>query len=269
MEALHLNRTLFKDLLVDSSWLSLVVNDIFLDHSLSLWPVYGDEASRCKFVMARPHDVFCLDWCRHSWLMYWVKALLADRLLVMIYQALTPIIERVTSTSSTSKGLLRWHHLCASRERLLFLRKLFHNFTEVNHFICLNGLRWQLVIKSLERLSRCTELREAIVDHLLTTVDINSTHLMELVDPLLRHSFIEMFLLGTKVSKIMIDFRQRCRLFVHFLISGLAFWVNAEATVHSVRDWFDLRDYRGSMILDRYGIEVIFRRHTFLLYLFW
>ena len=59
---------------------------------------------------------------------------------------------------------------------------------------------------------------------------------MELVYPLLRHPFIEMFLFGSEVTQVIVHFRQRRRILVDLLVRGCALREDAEAAIHSISD---------------------------------
>ena len=53
-----MHRAALHDLMVDSSWLSIVVNSLFFHHYFCLGLVDGNEAGRSEIVVARSHDVF-------------------------------------------------------------------------------------------------------------------------------------------------------------------------------------------------------------------
>ena len=59
---------------------------------------------------------------------------------------------------------------------------------------------------------------------------------MELINPLLGNSFVEMLLLGTQVAEVGVDFSKCGRLLVDFLVRGLALAEDAEGAVHTIAD---------------------------------
>ena len=89
-----------------------------------------------------------------------------------------------------------------SRERFLLLCELLYNLAEVDNFVSLDAFRRQLVLRAQERLTSSAELWEAVIHHLLRPINVDSPDLMELIDPLLRNSFIEVPLLISQVAQI-------------------------------------------------------------------
>jgi len=83
-----------------------------------------------------------------------------------------------------------------SRERFLFLCKLFNYLREVDNLISLDFLRWQLMLLSKECLSGLAQLRESIVHHLLLAIDVGVADLVELIDTFLGNSLVVMLLLA-------------------------------------------------------------------------
>ena len=132
--------------------------------------------------------------------------------------------------------LLGLHHLGTSRERFLLLRQFLHHFAKVDNLVGLDTFRGQLVLRAQESFPSCTELWEAVIHHLLRPINVDGPHLVELIDSLLRDSFIEVPLLTSQVAQVVVHFGQRCRLLVDLLIGGLAFGEYTEAEIHAVRD---------------------------------
>ena len=82
----------------------------------------------------------------------------------------------------------------------------------------------------------CRQLWESVIDHLLVTVNVVNTDLLELINAFLRNSLVEVFLLRSQIAKVCVDLGESSALSIDLLIRGLAFTVDAEASVHAIAD---------------------------------
>ena len=89
---------------------------------------------------------------------------------------------------------------------LLLLGQLLDHIGKVDHFISLNFLRRQLAFVAEEGFAGRAQFWESIIHQLLFAVNIYRPHLLKLINSLLRHSFIEVFLFRAQAaSQILIN----------------------------------------------------------------
>ena len=122
-------------------------------------------------------------------------------------------------------------HLRSGWERLLLLSELLNDLRELDNLVGLLCLGRQFILLTEEGLSGSAQLWKPIIDHLFVAVDVGNPDLLVLVDSLLRHSLVEVLLLGAQVAEVDVDLGESGAFLVHFLIGGLALAEDAEVAI--------------------------------------
>ena len=145
VDAAHVHRASLHSLIIETPWLSIVMDDLFLYHTLGLWWANWDEASRGELAVARPHDIFGLDGGRQSGLGNLIKAessvMLTSLLLGARYDhTLATIFESFVIVRVHLR--LSCHVLSTGREWLLLLGQLLDDLSKVTNFRSLDLFLW-------------------------------------------------------------------------------------------------------------------------------
>ena len=61
VDTAHVHRAALHNLVIYSHWLTVVVKDVFFNHSFRLGLINRNETGRGEMIMARSHDIFSFD----------------------------------------------------------------------------------------------------------------------------------------------------------------------------------------------------------------